>query len=249
MNKIWIVILMLFLFACGSFNDVAISLENRSSKSILKKVNQNHIDYNWFTTKLSGKIEIEGVDTPVSANLRIRKDSVIWLSISALLGIEVARVQITPDSLRLMNRINKTYWIGDFEDVENTYGIPAVYEQLEGALVGQISLENQNMTSIVSDNQYLLFNKSKKETPQFKVWIDNRFLIQTFLLEDKLEHSLKISYLDYEKRAQRWVPLKLNLFLANIDKQTEATFIYSKVSFNKPKKVNFTIPESYVPMD
>ena len=56
----------------------------------------------------------------------------IWLSVSALLGIEVARIQITPDSFKLMNRINKTYWIGDFEDVESAYGIPANYEQLEG---------------------------------------------------------------------------------------------------------------------
>ena len=250
MNKLWIIALSLFFFACGSNKDVVTpSLENRSSKSIVKKINQNHLDYDWFTTKLSGKIEIDGADTPVSANLRIRKDSVIWLSVSALLGIEVARIQITPDSLKLMNRINKTYWIGNFDDIESVYGIPANYEQLQGVLVGQISLENQKMMSIVSENKYLLFNKSKKENPQSKAWIDNRFLIHTFLLEDELEQSLTIRYLEYEKHAQRWVPLKLNLLLANIDQQTEANFTYSKVNINTPKKVNFNIPDSYVPMD
>ena len=250
MNKLWIIVLIMLLFACGSSKNVVISsLENRSSKSIIKKVNQNHLDYNWFTAKLSGKIELDEADTPVSVNLRIRKDSVIWLSISALLGIEVARIQITRDSLKLMNRINKTYWTGDFEDVENAYGISANYEQLEGVLAGQISLETQKMRSIVSENKYLLFNKNKKETPQFKAWIDNRFLINTFLLEDELEQSLTIRYLEYEKHAQRWVPLKLNLLLANIDQQTEANFNYSKVNFNTPKKVNFNIPDSYVPMD
>ena len=250
MNKLWIIVFTLFLFACGSNkNVVTSSLENRSSKSIVKKVNQNHLDYNWFTTKLNGKIETNGADTPFSANLRIRKDSVIWLSVSALLGIEVARIQITPDSFKLMNRINKTYWIGDFEDVESAYGIPANYEQLEGVLVGQISLENQKMSSIVSENKYLLFSKSKKEKSQFKAWIDNRFLIHTFLLEDELEQSLTIRYLEYEKHAQRWVPLKLNLLLANIDQQTEANFTYSKVNINTPKKLNFNIPDSYVPMD
>ena len=250
MNKPWIIALTLFLYACGSKKDVVTySLEHRSSKSIVKKVNQNYLAYNWFTAKLSGKIEIDGAETPVSANLRIRKDSVIWLSVSALLGIEVARLQITPDSLKLMNRINKTYWKGDFEDVESAYGIPAKYEQLEGVLVGQISLENQKMRAIVSENKYLLFNKSKKETPQSKAWIDNRFLIHTFLLEDELEQSLTIRYLEHEKHAQRWVPLKINLLLANIDQQTEANFTYSKVNINTPKKVNFNIPDSYVPMD
>jgi len=250
MNKLWIIALIVFLFACGSNKDVVTSsLEYRSSKSIVKKVNQNHLDYNWFTAKLSGKIEIGGADTPISANLRIRKDSVIWFSVSALLGIEVARVQITPDSLKLINRINKTYWSGDFEDVESAYGMPVNYEQLEGILVGQISLENQKMRSIVSENKYLLFNKSKKEIPQTKAWIDNRFLTHTFLLEDELEQSLTIRYLEYEKHAQRWVPLKLNLLLASIEQQTEANFTYSKVNINNPKKVNFNIPENYVPID
>ena len=250
MNKLWIIALTLFLFACGSNKDVVTStLENRSSKSIIKKVNQNHLDYSWFTAKLNGKIEKNESNTTVSINLRIRKDSVIWLSVSALLGIEVARIQITPDSLKLMNRINKTYWIGDFEDIESVYGIPANYKQLEGILVGQISLENQKMRSIVSENKYLLFNKSKKENPQSKAWIDSRFLIDTYLLEDELEQSLTIRYLEYEKHTQRWVPLKLNLLLANTDQQTQANFTYSKVNINNPKKVNFNIPDSYVPMD
>ena len=250
MNKLWIIALTLFLFACGSNKDVATtSLEKYSSKSIVKKVNQNHLDYNWFTAKLNGKIKKNGSDTPVTANLRIRKDSVIWLSVSALLGIEVARIKITPDSLKLMSRINKTYWTGGFEDIESVYGIPANYEQLEGVLVGQISLEHQKMRSVVTENKYLLFNKSKKENPQSKAWIDSRFLIDKYLLESELEQSLTIHYLDYEKHAQRWVPLKFNLILANIDQQIETNFTYSKVNINTPKKVNFNIPDNYVPMD
>ena len=250
MNKIWIIALTLFLFACrGNKDVVSTSLEHRSSKSIIKKVNQNYLDYNWFTAKLSGKIHIDGVDTPVTANLRIKKDSLIWLSVSALLGIEAARIQITPDSLKLMNRINKTYWTGGFEDLDSAYGIPANYEQLEEILVGQISLENQKLRSVVSDNKYLLFSKDKKETPQFKVWIDNRFLTHTFLLEDKLEKSFTIRYLEYEKYAQRWVPLKLKLLLSSNNQKTEANLTFSKVNINIPKKVNFNIPVSYVPMD
>ena len=250
MNKLWIIVLTFFLYACGSSNNIATpSLENLSSKSIIKKVNQNHLDYNWFTARLSGKIKINGSDTPVSASLRIRKDSVIWFSVSALLGVEVARIQITPDSMKWMNRINKTYWIGDFKDLEKVYGTPVNYKNLEEVFVGQISLEKQKVRSIISDNKYLLLNKNKKDSPQFKAWIDNRFLIHTFLIEDELEQSLTIRYLEHEKHAHRWVPLKLKLLLTNIDQQIEASFTYSKVNINTPKKFKFKILESYVPVD
>ena len=73
--------------------------------------------------------------------------------------------------------------------------------------------------------------------------------MHTFFLEDHLEQSFTIRYLEYEKYAQRWIPLKLNLILANIEQQTEANFTYSKVTFNTPKKVNFNIPHNYAPMD
>lgn len=250
MNRLWIIAISLLFFACGSNKEVVTkSLEKRSAKNILKKVEQNQLDYDWFTAKLNGKVEMNGADTPIAANLRIRKDSVIWISVSALLGIEVARIQITPDSLKLMNRINKTYWVADFAEADQLLGVSVNYKQLESALVGQISLGNQKLKSIISEGKYLLFNKSKKENPQSKLWIDNRFLVNTFLLKDEIEQSFTIRYLDYEKHAQRWVPRKVNLVLANTEKQTEANFTYSKVGINIPKKVKFNIPDSYVPMD
>lgn len=250
MNKLWTIAISLLLFACGSNKElVTTSLESRSAKAILKKVEQNQLDYEWFTAKLSGKVEMNGADTPVSANVRVRKDSVIWISVSALLGIEVARIQITPDSLKLMNRINKTYWTADFEKADQLLGVSVNYKQLESALVGCVSFENQKMKSTTSEGKYLLFNKSKKENPQLKLWIDNRFLVSTFLLKDEHEQSFTIRYLDYEKHAQRWVPRKVSLLLANTEKQTEANFTYSKVAINTPKKVNFNIPDSYAPMD
>ena len=250
MNKLWIIGILLLCFACGNNKHVVTtSIEKRSTKNILKKVEQNQLDYDWFTAKLNGKVEMNGSKTPVSANLRIRKDSVIWISVSALLGIEVARIQITPDSLKLMNRINKTYWTADFAEADQLLGVSINYKQLEGALVGHIFFKNQRLKSIVSEGKYLLFNKSKKENPQSKLWVDNRFLANTFLLKNESEQSFTIRYLDYEKHAQRWVPRKVNLFLASIDTQTEVNFTYSKVGINIAKKVNFNIPDSYAPMD
>ena len=74
----------------------------------------------------------------------------------------MARIQITPDSLKLINRITK-HIDRDFEDVENTYGYLKL-RKIRRVLVGQISLENQNMSSIITENKYLLLTKTK-ETP------------------------------------------------------------------------------------
>ena len=66
--------------------------------------------YTW----LSAKADVEYTDrnnetSSFDVNLRMKKDSAIWISITPLLGIEVARVLVTPDSMRILDRIGKTY--------------------------------------------------------------------------------------------------------------------------------------------
>ena len=67
----------------------------------------------WFTAQLKGKAQFNGNQYPINAQLRMRKDSVIWISASAFLGIEAARLLLTPDSFKMINRLNSTYISSD----------------------------------------------------------------------------------------------------------------------------------------
>src|SRR5437762_11861 len=71
---------------------------------------KNHIDFKTF----SAKINIDYVDADdknynVNANLRMYKDSAIWISITAIFGIEGLRVYITKDSVKILDKQNKLY--------------------------------------------------------------------------------------------------------------------------------------------
>ena len=54
------------------------------------------------------------------ANVRINRDSAIWMSISPALGIEIARVLVLNDSLKLLSKIpdNKFAYISDIAALE-----------------------------------------------------------------------------------------------------------------------------------
>ena len=49
--------------------------------------------------------------TSLKGQLRIQSDSLIWLTFSPALGIEAARVLLTNDSVKFINRLNKTYFL------------------------------------------------------------------------------------------------------------------------------------------
>ncbi|RYG21494.1 MAG: DUF4292 domain-containing protein, partial [Chitinophagaceae bacterium] len=52
---------------------------------------------------------VNGNENNVTMLIRIEKDKKIWVSVTAIAGIEVARAVITPDSLLLRDNLNKTY--------------------------------------------------------------------------------------------------------------------------------------------
>src|SRR4026208_2558948 len=77
-------------------------------QEVYKAVQGHHISFNTF----SGKIKVNfddsrGKNNDFNAFIRIRKDSVIWVSINAALGIEAFRIMITPDSVKVLNKIDK----------------------------------------------------------------------------------------------------------------------------------------------
>src|SRR5687768_8073607 len=71
-----------------------------------QKLFANHIDYKTFSAKIN--VDYQGSDGKkydVNAFVRMSKDSVIWISVNAALGIEAMRVLIKKDSVWLLNKL------------------------------------------------------------------------------------------------------------------------------------------------
>ena len=79
---------------------------SNSTKVLMDSMQRHAFYFEWVTGK--AKVEVyEGTNkTEFTASIRMRKDSAIWLSVSPALGLEVARVLITRDSIRVIDRLN-----------------------------------------------------------------------------------------------------------------------------------------------
>jgi hypothetical protein len=91
--------------------------------------------YDNFSAKM--KIEITKLDdnTSFAANIRMKKDSAIWVSISPALGIEAVRVLLRPDSIFMIDRIHKKGFAKPYSHLK-TLGIPFDFISLQAAIVG-----------------------------------------------------------------------------------------------------------------
>mgnify|MGYP001443118748 CR=1 FL=1 len=114
MNRFLSILVFIFIFSSCSLIKVAkvnYSAPPKNAKELIERVNSANKIPEWLSLK--GRINLIKQEQEVSLNINIkcRKDSIIWASISAPLGIELFRIQISKDSIYFINRSNKTYFI------------------------------------------------------------------------------------------------------------------------------------------
>ncbi|MGN6491333.1 MAG: DUF4292 domain-containing protein [Agriterribacter sp.] len=101
------------------------------------RIKDNHINFQTF----SSKIKVDYKDTKqrnydFNAFVRIQKDSVIWISINAALGIEAFRVYITPDSVKVMDKLDKYVQHRSVEYIKEIVQLPVDFYILQNIIVG-----------------------------------------------------------------------------------------------------------------
>lgn len=107
--------------------------------------------FEWMTANLSIQAERYGepVGNDLSGQLRMRRDSIVWLSVTAAMGVEVMRVKMSTDSVWLLNRLDKTYLVEPLEAVSSLSGLPVSLPWVQSLLLdnneGLPPVENQTV--------------------------------------------------------------------------------------------------------
>jgi hypothetical protein len=115
---------------------------------------QNKIDFNTFSAKV--KVDFEGRDgkkSDFNAFIRLQKDSVMWVSIIAALGIEGFRIMITPDSVKVINKLDKVVQLRSVEYLREVARIPLTFSELQDLIVGNPIYLDSNIVSYKKDEK------------------------------------------------------------------------------------------------
>jgi len=255
------------LFSCKiqEKENVKIKLKTRPTKYLIQKLIENEFEFEAISSKASVTlIDSAGNKTSFKSHLRIQKDSAIWISITPLLGIEMARVLITKDTVKLINRSKSEYFIGDFEYINRLLGTDLDYQMLEALLIGN-SLDfeiNDKIYSSVDRSKDLYFistekkRKVKKELKKDKdkiktqiqaLWLNPlTFKINELLLSSPHDDkSLAGVYSNFQTVAKQQIPYNL-VFNLTSKSSNSIEINYSKFSLGKSLSFPFNIPDKYV---
>ena len=81
--------------------------------------------FEWMTANLDIQAEGNGMSFDnLSGQLRMRRDSIVWLSVTATMGVEVLRAKVSNDSVWVLNRMEKTYLAEPLDSLGAKVGMP-----------------------------------------------------------------------------------------------------------------------------
>src|SRR6266496_3630186 len=124
-------------------------------KNIIADITKKRIDFTTFTGKV--KIEYEGKENSdqATAYVRMQKDSLIWVSLTGALGIEGIRVLINKDSVKLMNKLQKTVQYRSIAYLQELTEVPFDFYALQDMIIGNPVFLDSNIVSYQSNGKEL----------------------------------------------------------------------------------------------
>lgn len=214
-------------------------------------------------TRLSGdgEIDIDSKQLTQSASIKIRwrRDSVIWLNITKLI-LNVARAQITKDSVFVISPLQGTYAAEPLRYIEQKFGLPADFDLLQNFLLGKpifLTDKKQLTLNTPKENTVILRGSNDRWTAEYQFdWTTKQLTEMTFT-EPKAQRSLKVTYENYAPLAdadgkQRPFAYRRTITIespqtgkAKVGIEIEA----ESLEVNVVKNIKFEIPSHYKKMD
>jgi hypothetical protein len=104
---------------------------------------QKQLEFSTFNGKAKMHYQAQGQKNEFTANFRIKKDQVIWVAVQALGGlVNVARVYVRPDSVFLINYLEREAYKMPIADINKLLPVPVDFATMQNLIVGNVMDKN-----------------------------------------------------------------------------------------------------------
>lgn len=244
-----ILFLAMFLSGCKSAKTVTNTgalNENMSTKQLVKAVNNGKSKFNTLASRVKIEVEETNKSKSYTVNLRIERDKQILLSSTP---ISVVKALITPTRVAFYNKLDGTYFDGDFSYLSTLLGTELDFNKVQNMLLGEAVLEvdAKEYKSDVSDKSYML--QPKKQLAVYELFF--LFNPAHFKLDSQqisqLEamRILQVDYLKYQKVETQILPEHITILAVEKDEELRINLEYKSVELNEAFRFPFRIPSGY----
>lgn len=205
------------------------------------------IDLKTFSTKAKLHYEGGGKSIDFVANIRMRKDSVIWVSVTVAGIIQAARAVITPDSFAAILYTEKEAYKGPISKVNSILPEGLDFYALQNVILGNPILNKAKTTQVLSlpPNWVIRFQRENYiEQTQFDI-ADSTLKSSQLITQGTANKSLSHTLSNYGLFNNIKIALDRKLNIQNDSSTLAVDMNYSNILIDTELTYPFSIPKNY----
>ena len=208
------------------------------------------IDFEYFHGKARMVFKDDKKERDVKANIRIRKDSVIWMTFSVI-GVQGGKALINRDSITIVSTVDKEYYVFDYRELSSRFNFEINYDAVQSAILGNLIAPRQEADQITQGPSFNLLEQ-QRGTVNVRNYINaaSRKLEKVEMREQNTNNSIVINYSNFQPVGDKVFPFNgaVSIFYKTIKGllNTSITLEYNKAEVGgKELKFPFNIPRKY----
>ena len=243
MNKLYLCLVFAFLFLSSCKKSLFNFSEKKDKMEIIDP------DFDYLSSKAKFKFNHDNKKVSATANFRLKKDSIIWASITPGLGLEVARVLINKDHIHILDKLNRQYYKYEYQELSEQFGFEVSYQLIQSVILGDLAIPYTNEKVEKAGDYFLYETKRGDYTFQNFIGAASQKLERVEVKDETSENTISVNYGEFIQVNEEIFPNEISAVVqyeSTEKPNTEIDILYNKLIIeNGPLVFPFSVPGKY----
>lgn len=231
-------------------------VEDKAYNELFSDIISSEFPYRTFSAKLNLGMTVGTKPFNSKANIRIIKDEALQISIQPLFGVEMFRLYLNPDTLFLLDRMNKRYVLESITTLKSVYPVGFDYYTIQSLFTNALFISGKRGIDAAdypifnynraSDRNYYITTKDRESGIDYSFTVngDDRITFTHLMLPEKRQ-NMQWEYHDFTVLNSVTFPHKMNVALSSTSRKIEAELLFSDVTTDGAFLLALNVPSGY----
>jgi hypothetical protein len=232
-----------------------------NGKEIIENINSRRTGFETYSARRVTIRIVEGEEEMfLRGSVRMIRDSLILVSINAIGNIEAARILMAPDSIKVVDRINRVYYSGNYVDSRKVIPVPLDFYLVQNIIFADsydFFLNEKDLFTREKKYNYIdelitvsnydensLSENSAELSFQFDY--DRDFNLKRALFRDNFRDIFaSVSYQSYSLYGDYYLPEDIEVYYISHNVPLKAGLNFGRIEIDQDINITFNVPEKF----
>lgn len=244
---LWCSLVLFTCIGCIGTKDLQQTLVSTKYFEVKQALELQYPRHDDLKLKANFVFDVPQISQKVKGYMRFKQDSLIWMSITPLMGLELARALATPQSVLLMNRIERSYCEYPLDIAQKEFGLPVEIKDVNDILFARYQIpESATVAKDSLDDLFWVYYNKLNYQYSVQISAAETYIKQSIIVDTASNSILNIQYEGKVLTdSLHYIPETVSFAFEKDQTKGDIKIKFSSVSIDGPFSYDVNIPSSY----